>query len=212
MAHEALTQQTLTRPLSEWDGVEVLAAPEHLAAPAAIVLGWEGAVLPPAVLLGRRVVVVAELVAEAHAHRAETGWPPVTDRMSVATWSWSEMEQLAPPPAVRLRGVIAPARHWRTGLTAAVPFTGVCATALLLPADVARDTRCLRHAGHYGSSVVAAAGSSDVDPEAVDVVHTGRPRPVPSARSTLVGRWVHELVYAQLIAGEPGWLDRAPTG
>lgn len=204
MAQDSLARRPVARQLGPLarvpatDEVEVLSTPEHLAPAAAAALGWDGAVLPAAVLLGRRVVVVAELDAGVHVQRMSTGWGPVTDRVSVATWDWPELAASAPEPAVRLRGVLAPARHWRTALAGAVPFAGLCPTAVLLPADVARDADCLLHAAHYGPSVVAAAGSHDLDPEAVDVVRSGRPGPaVP--RPSAVRRWVHELVYAALL-------------
>jgi len=189
----------LVTPVHGADGVEILSAPDHLAGPAAAALGWDGVVLPPLMLLGRRVVVVAELIESAHTQRVITGWAPVVDRTSVSTWNWPEMAHLTPPPAVRLRGILAPARHWRTGLTAVVPFGGLCATAMLLPADVARDTRCLREADRFGLSVIASAGVSDVDPAAVDVVQTGRPGPLLSAGPTAISRWVHEVIYEQLL-------------
>ncbi|MDQ3761472.1 MAG: hypothetical protein M3460_07155 [Actinomycetota bacterium] len=182
------------------DTAEVLSAPDHLACVAVGVLGWDGVVLPPMVLLGRRVVVVATLLDEVHEHRISSGWGPVTDRVSVSTWDWPEMQHLVPPPAVQLRGIIAPARHWRTGLTGAAPFAALCPTALLLPAHIARNVECLSHAEHYGPTVLAAAGPHDVDPEAVDVVHTGRPRPVATGRPTVTSRWVHEMVYDRLLA------------
>lgn len=179
------------------DGVEILVAPDHLAPTAVAALGWDGVVLPPMVLLGRRVVVVAELLQSAHDQRRATGWEPVDDRVTVSTWDWPEMAHLAPPPAVRLVGIIAPARHWRTGLAAAVPFGRLCPTALLLPADVARDVDCLRQADRFGVGVVAAAGLSDVDPMAVDVLRTGR---VGAGRAVAAGRWVHEVAYEALLA------------
>lgn len=203
MAYESVAQQSDAMPASpahRADGVEVLAAPDHLVAPAVAVLGWDGVVLPLVRLLGRRVVVVAELVGPAHSQRIATGWAPVTDRTSVSTWHWPEMAHLVPPPAVRLRGLVAPARHWRTGLTATGPFTGLCATAMLLPADIARDVQCLRQADRFGPTVVATAGVSDVDPDAVDVVQAGRPGPMPSTRLPVLSRWVHEVVYEQLLA------------
>jgi hypothetical protein len=151
------------------------------------------------VLLGRRVVVVARLLVEVHEQRVKTGWGPVTDRVSVATWSWPEMQPLVPSPAVTLSGVIAPARHWRTGLTSAAPFAALCPTALLLPAPIARAVECLNRAEHYGPAVLAAAGPDDPDPAAVDVVHPGRPRPNLVRFPTPTSRWVHEMVYAQLL-------------
>jgi hypothetical protein len=142
VAHESLVQACKTPLMPQvcaTDAVEVLSAPDHLASAAVGALGWDGVVLPPMVLLGRRVVVVANLINEVHERRISSGWGPVTDRVSVSTWNWSEMQHLVPPPAVQLSGVIAPARHWRTGLTGAAPFAGLCATALLLPAHIARN-------------------------------------------------------------------------
>ncbi|MDQ3905722.1 MAG: hypothetical protein M3300_09835 [Actinomycetota bacterium] len=180
--------------------VEVLSAPDHLAWAAASALGWDGVVLPPMVLLGRRVVVVADLLGDVHERRMRSGWRPVTDRVSVSTWDWPEMRHLVPPSAVQLRGIIASARHWRTGLTGAAPFAGMCPTALLLPAHIARNVECLSHAEYYGPTVLAAAGPHDVDPDAVDVVHVGRTRAVPPTLPAVTTRWVYEMVYDRLLA------------
>ncbi|HKR51553.1 MAG TPA: hypothetical protein VJT72_18620 [Pseudonocardiaceae bacterium] len=203
MAHESLVQTCktpLTPQVCATDAVEVLSAPDHLARAAVDALGWDGVVLTPIMLLGRRVVVVAKLIDEVHEQRISSGWGPVTDRVSVSTWSWPEMRHLVPPPAVSLSGVIAPARHWRTGLTGAAPFAGLCPTALLLPAHIARNVECLAHAEYYGPTVLAAAGPHDVDPQAVDVVHVGCTSPVGTNRPAATSRWVHELVYDRLLA------------
>ncbi|MGH3721067.1 MAG: hypothetical protein ACRDRI_19910 [Pseudonocardiaceae bacterium] len=181
------------------DSAEVLSAPDHLARVAADALGWRGVVLPPMVLLGRRVVAVATILGDVHERRISSGWGPVTDRVSVSTWDWPEMRHLAPEPAVRLSGIIAPARHWRTGLTGAAPFAELCRTALLLPAHIARNVECLRHAEYHGPTVLAAAGPHDVDPEAVDVVHVGRCLPAATSPPTTTSRWVHEMVYDRLL-------------
>lgn len=177
--------------------VEVRCAPEHLAQAAVGALGWSGAVLPPAVLLGRRVVVVAELRTEVHNQRSACGWGPVTDRASVSTWDWPEMRRRAPLPAVWLRGILAPARHWRTGLAASAPFFALCPTALLLPPHIARDPQCLSYAARYGPTVVADAGCHD--PGAVDVVQTGRNCSAPATAPNAIARWVHELIYDRLL-------------
>jgi hypothetical protein len=190
----------LVSPSWAADAVEVLSAPDHLACAAVDALGWEGVVLPPMMLLGRRVVVVASILSGVHERRMSSGWGPVTDRVSVSTWNWPEMKHLAPTPAVQLNGIIAPARHWRTGLTGAAPFAHLCPTALLLPAHIARNVECLTHAEYYGPTVLAAAGSHDVDPEAVDVVHPGRYRPAASGHPSAISRWVHEMVYDRLLA------------
>lgn len=198
MSQDSLTQQ-IDCPLV-MSGAEVLTAPDRAAPEAAAVIGWDGVVLPAGVLVGRRVAVVAELIPWAHEHRVASGWGPVTDRLSVTTWSWPETTQHVPPVAVRLRGVIAPARHWRTGLAGAVPFGGLCATALLLPPEVGRDAECRRRADRYGVSVLVTATESDVDPDAVDLVQPGRPGPVSPTGSTAGSRLVHERVYEQLLA------------
>lgn len=202
MAPESLVETRVSAHGSHvWagDAVEVRSAPDHLALAAARALGWDGVVLPPMVLLGRRIAVVADLIDEIHEHRASLGWRPMIDRMSVSTWDWPEMQHLVPTPAVRLNGIIAPARHWRTGLTSAAPFAGLCPTALLLPAHIARNVECLSYAECHGPAVLAAAGPHDVDPEAVDVVHTGRAR-TATTQLTATGRWVHEMVYDRLLA------------
>lgn len=181
------------------DQVEILSPPDHLARAAAGALGWDGVVLPPMVLLGRRVVAVAKLIEDVHERRIRSGWGPVTDRVSVSTWDWPQMRHLVPAPAVELSGIIAPARHWRTGLTGAAPFAGLCSTALLLPAHIARNVECLTHAEYYGPTVLAAAGRCDVDPEAVDVVHVGRSRPVATTPPSATSRWIYEMVYDSLL-------------
>ncbi|MGH3821643.1 MAG: hypothetical protein ACRDRA_02170 [Pseudonocardiaceae bacterium] len=181
------------------DPVEVLSPPDHLACAAASAMGWDGVVLPPMVLLGRRVVAVANLIADVHESRVSSGWRPVTDRVSVSTWDWPEMRHLVPAPAVALCGIIAPARHWRTGLTGASPFAGLCPTALLLPAHIARNVECLSHAECYGPTVLAAAGPHDVDSEAVDVVHAGRSRVTTTTQLTATTRWIYEMVYDRLL-------------
>ena len=182
------------------DTVEVLSPPDHLAPAAVEALGWAGVVLPPMVVLGRRVVAVANLILDVHERRFSSGWGPVTDRVSVSTWDWPEMQHLAPTPAVQLSGIIAPARHWRTGLTGAAPFATLCPTALLLPAHIARNVECLTHAEYYGPTVLAAAGPHEVDPDAVDIVHVGRTRVATNTPMTATSRWVHEMVYDRLLA------------
>lgn len=175
--------------------VELPPLPDHLAEEAAAVLGWDGIVLPPMTLLGRRVVVVAELLVDVHFDRIAAGWAPVTDRMSVATWSWPELAGRAPEPAVLISGVLAPARHWRTALTCAAPFGGLAPTALLLPPVPARDQDCLMQADYYGCAVLASA-----DRDLVDLVQPGRSGRLATACSTSVCRWVYEVIYDRVLS------------
>ena len=89
---------------------------------AAARLGWHGTVLPPMTLLGRRVVVVAELLADAHAERICLGRGPVADRPTVATWVWPELagQRAAARRAHRRRARRRPALAHRPGCHRAV--------------------------------------------------------------------------------------------
>lgn len=194
MTQDSATQAFPPPALPADSAVEIRTIPEHLAPLAVLALGWHGTVLPPISLLGRRVVVVAELVSSAHTERVAAGWPPVLDRTTVSTWDWPEMQQQVPPPAARLVGVIAAARHWRTGLFGASAFSGICATATVLPADVARSAECRRAAERFGVSVVATAEGDDVD-----LVQPGRPGPAGIARCSAASRWVNEVIYERLL-------------
>jgi hypothetical protein len=175
--------------------VELPPLPDRFAPQVAVEFGWDGWVLEPMTVLGRRVIIVAELLAEVHFDRIRRGWGPVTDRLSVAMWCWPELADTAPEPAVRIRGVIASARHWRTALIAATPFGGLAPTALLLPPGPARDPACLAQADFYGASVVATA-----DRDRVDLVQQGRGGRLATAGSSTISRWVHEVVYDRLFA------------
>lgn len=203
MASKSLAEARETAlhpPIWALDTATVSSAPDHLACAAADALGWDGVVLPPMMLLGRRVVAVAALLPDVHERRMSSGWGPVTDRVAVSTWDWPEIRHRVPPPAVHLTGIIAPARHWRTALTSAAPFAKLCPTALLLPAHIARNMECLRHAECYGPTVLAAAGPHDIDPEAVDVVHVGRWRPRTATPLSTTSRRVYEMIYELLLA------------
>ncbi|WP_433870748.1 hypothetical protein [Saccharopolyspora sp. CA-218241] len=162
-------------------------------------LGWPGSVLPPVKLLGRRVVAVAELVPEAHAERLCLGSAPVLDRAEIATWVWPEMSGRVPPAAARISGLLAPARHWRTALTAAVPFARFAATAIVVPKSVAvapdfAET-CLIRARQFGIAVLSA----DADEVRVELPGRGFAEP---GEDTAISRWVNEVVYGQLVATE----------
>lgn len=164
-------------------------------------LEWQGSVLPPVKLLGRHVVPVAELVPDAHAERLCFGSEPVLDRTEIATWVWPEMEGRVPPSAAHLAGMLAPARHWRSALTAAVPFARFTSTAIVIPKSVtdAPDfmSTCLIRARQFGVAVLSAEG------ESVQVELAGRSfADAPPVEHTPVSRWINEVVYQQLLATE----------
>jgi len=171
---------------------------EELAAAAAIRLGWHGVVLPEMVLMGRKVVVVADLLPDAHAERVCVGAGPEADRTTVSTWVWPEMEGRVPPAAVKIMGVLAVARHWRTALASAVPFARYGNAAVVLPSSVAFThdylTNCLPRVRRYGVSVLVADDEADLS---IDV--SGRNEYVP-VEDTATTRWVNELVYERVLA------------
>ncbi|MCP2169034.1 hypothetical protein [Goodfellowiella coeruleoviolacea] len=177
---------------------ELPATQEELAASAAERLGWQGTVLPQMTLMGRRVVVIAELLAEAHAERVCLGAGPVADRTTVATWVWPEMEGRVPPAAVRLVGVVAAAKHWRTALASVVPFARYGHGAIVLPAAAVLShdyiSNCLPRARRYGVTVLSVDQDGTL---ALDLA--GRQDNVP-VEDTAVTRWVNELVYERVLA------------
>ena len=164
-------------------------------------LGWSGSVLPALKLLGRRVVPVAELVPDAHAERLCFGSGPVLDRTEIATWVWPEMDGRVPPPAARLAGMLAPSRHWRSALTAAVPFARFTSAAIVVPKAVTDGedfvSTCLIRARQFGVAVLSA------DADSVHVELEGRSfDDAPPIEHTAVSRWVNEVVYEQLLETE----------
>ncbi|PSL55375.1 hypothetical protein B0I31_105337 [Saccharothrix carnea] len=171
---------------------------EELAASAAVRLGWHGVVLPEMVLMGRKVIVVAELMADAHAERLCLGAGPETDRTTVSTWVWPEMDGRVPPAAVRIIGVLAVARHWRTALASAVPFARFGNAAAVLPTSVVFThdylANCLPRVRRYGVSVLLADEELQLS---TDVA--GRNETVP-VEDTATTRWVNELVYERVLA------------
>jgi len=181
--------------------IELPAPADQLAARAAELLGWSGVVLPPVTLLGRRVRPVAELLTDRHAERLCWGGGPVTDRVTVSTWAWPEMADRAPLPAVRISGVLVPARHWRTALASAVPFARFCNTAVVLPTTVTDSEDFLVNgafrARYHGIGMIAAT-----DADELVVLHSGRTER-PYVEDTATYRWVHEVVYAHLLDTMP---------
>ncbi|GAB2998541.1 hypothetical protein GCM10027184_62660 [Saccharothrix stipae] len=171
---------------------------EELAASAALRLGWHGVVLPEMVLMGRKVIVVAELLPDAHAERLCLGAGPETDRTTVSTWVWPEMDGRVPPTAVRIVGVLAVARHWRTALASAVPFARFGNAAAVLPTSVVFThdylANCLPRVRRYGVSVLLADEELQLS---TDVA--GRNETVP-VEDTATTRWVNELVYERVLA------------
>lgn len=192
------SKRTRSTPSRMVPPIELPASADELAAEAVAQLGWRGALLPRLTLFGRRVYVVARLRPEAHAERIATGIGPVTDRASVSTWVWPELADTAPPAAAQIVGVLAVARHWRTGLAATVPFARYGEAAVVLPtsATLSHDyvDNCLPRARAYGLAVVTADDNSVVG---LDL--EGRTERVVLGDDA-VSRWVNEMVYEQLVA------------
>lgn len=169
----------------------------ELAAAAAKQLDWTGVVLPETTLLGRRVHVVAQLRLDVHAERIATGMAPVTDKAAVSTWTWPELEHTAPAPAVDIVGVVAVARHWRTALAWAVPFTRYFPAAMVLPSTALMThdyvNNCLPRARAYGIAVLSADEAATVGRDL-----RGCPDRVMQAADAN-SRWINEVAYDQLL-------------
>lgn len=178
--------------------VELPASTSYLAGAAAAQLGWKGVVLPEVTVLGRRVCVVARLRTDVHAERIACNIGPVTDRTTVATWTWPEFAATAPAPAAEIVGVLAVARHWRTGMAATVPFARYGEAAMVLPSSavLTKDyvDSCLPRARTFGLSVVSA------DEDALVSLDLSGRRERTLLPPDAVSRWVNEIVYEQLLA------------
>lgn len=178
--------------------VELPASTSFLAGEAAARLDWTGVVLPEVTMLGRKVSVVARLRTDVHAERIAVGVGPVTDRATVATWTWPEFAATAPEPAAEIVGVLAVARHWRTAMASAVPFARYGDAALVLPASavLTKDyvDNCLPRARSYGVAIVSADADALVEKDL-----EGRSERLVLPEDA-VSRWINEVVYEQLLA------------
>lgn len=178
--------------------VELPASASFLAGEAAARLDWTGVVLPEVTMLGRKVCVVARLRTDVHAERIAVGVGPVTDRATVATWTWPEFAATAPEPAAEIVGVLAVARHWRTAMAAAVPFARYGDAALVLPSSavLTKDyvDNCLPRARSYGMAIVSADADALVEKDL-----EGRSERLVLPEDA-VSRWINEVVYEQLLA------------
>lgn len=195
---EVTSSGTRSFPTRVVPRIELPASTSELATEAAAQLGWDGVVLPEVTMLGRKVCVVAQLRTDVHAERIAMGVGPVSDRATVATWTWPEFAATAPAPAAEIIGVLAVARHWRTAMASAVPFARYGEAAMVLPSSavLTKDyvDNCLPRARAYGLAVVTA----DED-AVVDLDLPGRTERMLLDEDA-VSRWVNEMVYEQLLA------------
>lgn len=197
-AHTAVDSTARDVPPAGVPPLAIPAGPDRLAPQAVRLLDWDGVLLPPMTLLGRTVVVLAELLPDAHAERLALGCGPVTDRTTVSTWVWPEMVDRVPPPAVCLRGVLAPARHWRTALVAAAPFGKLCDVGIVVPESAAETAdfrqNCLPRAVEHGVEVLTASAQGTVS-----LVQHAEPARETQTIEPAVYRWMNELIYEKLL-------------
>jgi len=158
---------------------------------AADVLGWRGIVLPRVHAFGDVITVVAELDDEVHADRVRSGWPPVTDRTTIAMWSWPEHADTRPAAAMRVVGVLASGARWQQSVKLAARYGGFGSTALITESARKPSQNCLLHAQYRGVGVVWFQRDG-----AMTLASPGRVGPVPTARPTDISRWFEEVVYA----------------
>lgn len=189
------TGRQLSLPIAPAGEAERVAARRGELREAARLLGWSGEVLPDTMLLGDRVTVVAIVDHEVHARRLARGWGPVVDRTAVAMWSWPENRSSAPERAVRVEGILADGDRWQRTVDKAADFGGFGSTAVVTGSAEPPSELCLLTAQLHGVGVVWRAPDGSLS-----LASPGRVGPVPTARPTVVSRWVEELVYERYLA------------
>lgn len=159
----------------------------------ASVLGWQGHAVDRICLFGDEVSVVAEVDDAAHEQRAASGWGPVLDRVTLASWEdIPELWPTVPPRAVRLSGVMCQGSSWRRSLPLAGSYRGLAATAFLLDVEPSDDCRLSAHS--YGVGVLHHTPDGGIR-----LVQPGLAGPVSTSRATATTRFAEELVYQRLV-------------
>ncbi|WP_433555815.1 hypothetical protein ACQPWY_25810 [Pseudonocardia xinjiangensis] len=163
-------------------------------------LGWSGVALPEISLVGCRLVPVVDLDVDAHNLREASGHGPQLDADTLAVWEWPESAGMAPPPALRLSGVLFRARRgWRRALREARSWRGFGPAAVLVPAGAFTDEVCRLEFAVYGIGLVPSdpAGEGPAlradDPVGAAVLpELGRSA---RGRRRTADRWVEETLY-----------------
>lgn len=157
------------------------------------ILGWQGIMVDRVLVYGERITVVVDVDANAHAKRVISGWDPVLDRSTLASWHripelWADV----PPRVVKLVGVLGHYTSWRRAMAGPGSFRGFCATAFLL--DREPTDECLITALWHGVGVLHEAENG-----AVRLVQQGLDGPAPKARYSATRRYAEELIYRRLL-------------
>lgn len=178
-------------------------AASDAATSAAGALGWDGVVLPPTRLFGSRLVPVVVLDPVAHARRTACGDGPQLDEDVLTVWEWPQSAGCAPPPALRLDGMLFTARRgWRLALAEALQWRGFAPAAVLVPVEEV-DQDCRWECALQGVGLVAIRTVSGCQPYGMClsemVVGAEQGRRVPARRRT-ADRWLEEVLYGHALA------------
>lgn len=161
-------------------------------------LRWEGTLIGPLRIAGRRIAAVAALDDAVHQHRKATGWAPMVDRTEVS--AHLELPQLGkmPEPAVTLVGALGTVLHLSYALHNVFPFSLMCPAAVVMRRT---GSGCVPGRGlvlgRLGIVMVDDRGSVDVVREPISP-----PRYPPNYE--VYRRWVLEVMYERALTAQQG--------
>lgn len=161
---------------------------------AAVLLGWDGVVLPELELLGCRVVPVVSCRDDVHRDRLASGDGPQHDCDLLELWEWPEAAGTVPASALSLTGILVRTRSCRRGLSIAHTWRGFGA-ATVLTGQVDVDEACWLEFRLPGVGLVLVPSSGC--PTLAVGAPLGRQAP---ARRRALDRWVEEALYEHAIA------------
>jgi len=178
------------------DAHEAMLALEGHVPTAVRLLRWEGRLIGPLRVAGRRVSCVVSLIDPVHQYRQDAGLPPMVDHTEVAIRS--EIGQLGelPPAAVHLVGVIGAVRHLGTARHSVFPLSTMC-PAVIVMSRCARNSMCVPS---NTEGLLARLGVVAVDDHgSVDVLREPlTPHRYPPEYEVW-RRWVLEVMYERAL-------------
>lgn len=179
---------------SEDVNAEKLALEEHVPAAVAL-LGWEGTLVGPLWIAGRRVSTVVSLIGPVHETRQTAGWGPVVDRLSVEALSAMPGLGPLPPVAVHMVGVVSTVKHLSTARHSVFPLSTMCPAAVLMRRARRAEMCVPEQRGLLGRLGVVAVD----DQESVDVLREPlHPHTYPT-QYEVYRRWVLEVMYERAL-------------
>lgn len=159
-------------------------------------LRWEGTLIGPLRIAGRRVSAVVDLIDPIHQFRLDRNLPPVVDQTVIAAHTQIPTLGKLPPVAVQLVGVIAPVKHLGTARHSVFPFSLMCPAAIVIRRHP-RQGPCVPE---YRSGLLGRLGVVAVDDQgSVDVLRDPLNPHRYSSDYEVWRRWVLEVMYERVL-------------